>query len=279
VREAAARTKCLNNLKQVGLALHNYHNQFGRFPPGYTVREEQYYKQLPELHSGPDWGWAAYILNEMEQSPLHARIRFDYPVALADADIREHRIPSYLCPSDRIVEPFENNGGYYGHPTKRRHEWQRVKFAHANYVAVFGTGPLSPTIAGPGDGVFFRNSRTRIQDVADGTSQTLCVGERSSDLALASWTGAAFGAIVLSERPQSPVIEEGPAAMVLGRCSTLPGRQPGGPDVRQEDFASRHPDVVNFVLADGSARGLSRFITPAIAAAMATRAMGETIAE
>jgi prepilin-type N-terminal cleavage/methylation domain-containing protein/prepilin-type processing-associated H-X9-DG protein len=278
VREAASRTKCLNNLKQIGLALHSYHDRTGAFPSGYQVRESAQYKSRGQVESntGGDWGWAAYLLNDLELSTLYSRINFQKSIALADVSIREHRIKSYLCPSDHEVAPFANGARYLVKGDLERHAQVSVSFAHANYVAVYGSGPVAAQPPVPGEGVFFRNSRIRIPDITDGASQTLIVGERSSDLSLASWTGAAFGATVSSEliggRQSS-----GPPAMVLGRCSSEPGRQPGGPLVWPEDFASRHSNLVNFVFADGSARGLATTIESTIAAAMATRANGEVV--
>src|SRR5579863_3686391 len=75
VREAANRTSCLNNLKQIGLAMHHYHDTLGSFPAGYLCRV------WPDpLVTAPGWGWAALLLPFVEQSPLHNQIRFDLAV-------------------------------------------------------------------------------------------------------------------------------------------------------------------------------------------------------
>src|SRR5262249_41879841 len=70
VREAAANTQCKNNLKQIGLALHDYHDANGALPPGYRAT-------LPYLDgatdTAPGWGWAAHILPHLEQDPLYRR--------------------------------------------------------------------------------------------------------------------------------------------------------------------------------------------------------------
>src|SRR5438477_7728692 len=74
VREAASRIKCKNNLKQIGLALHNYHDSQGFFPPGYvsTVGSNG-----PADDRGPGWGWAALLLPYVEQDNLFRQIHFD----------------------------------------------------------------------------------------------------------------------------------------------------------------------------------------------------------
>src|SRR5438309_4717756 len=76
VREAAARTQCKNNLKQIGLALHNYHGTYKRFPPGYQTQVAADNSDL-----GPGWGWAAYLLDDLEQGNLKRRIRFDLQIS------------------------------------------------------------------------------------------------------------------------------------------------------------------------------------------------------
>src|SRR6202163_1707428 len=68
VREAAARIQCANNLKQIGLALHGHHDQMSSFPPGYYDLAP-----WPQDDQGPGWGWASYILPEMEQTNLQSR--------------------------------------------------------------------------------------------------------------------------------------------------------------------------------------------------------------
>src|SRR5689334_4495129 len=79
VREAAARAKCTNNLKQIGLALHNYHDANNRFPAGYVDGNTDP-KSTPDNDVGPGWGWGAYILPYLEQSAVYNQINFGQPV-------------------------------------------------------------------------------------------------------------------------------------------------------------------------------------------------------
>jgi prepilin-type N-terminal cleavage/methylation domain-containing protein len=179
VRESAARISCTNNLKQIGLALHNHHDRHGTFPPGYTSNA------MNTDGGGPGWGWAAHLLPDLEQENLHRVIRFDLPLtappnaAAVAADIKFLR-----CPSDPRQEPirpadFVHAGGLNG------------TLGRANYVGCYGNTPFLGesaavltthlTIDGvSGKGLFFRNSKSRIADVPDGTSNTIAVGEKSA---------------------------------------------------------------------------------------------------
>src|ERR1700757_4360160 len=71
VREAASRTSCANNLKQIGIALHAYHDRAGTLPPGYYDLAPG-----PQDDVGPGWGWASFVLPELEQANLHSQINF-----------------------------------------------------------------------------------------------------------------------------------------------------------------------------------------------------------
>src|SRR5438270_1941327 len=95
VREAAARTRCVNNLKQIGLALHNYHDANNSFPPGY--RASGPYSD-GATDTAPGWGWAAFLLPQLEQDNLYRRIDFNQPVPNSPA--AQTMLPLYLCPSD-----------------------------------------------------------------------------------------------------------------------------------------------------------------------------------
>ncbi len=172
VREAAARLKCKNNLKQIGLALHNYHDRTGSFPPGYQTQVATNGTEM-----GPGWGWATFLLDDLEQGNVRRLI--DTSVAIgnaAHATPRTQVLPVFLCPSDDRIGTFTTTT-------------VAVTVAHANYVGVFGTNEIEPNPSA-GNGAFYRNSKLRVGDFADGLSNTYFIGERSSDIALATWTGA-----------------------------------------------------------------------------------------
>src|SRR5438094_8435649 len=102
VREAAARIQCKNNLHQIGLALHNYHDHAGSFPPGYNSAVAADNSDL-----GPGWGWAAYLLDDLEKGNLKRQIRFDLDIRdPLNADARRTTLPIFVCPSDITLNTF-----------------------------------------------------------------------------------------------------------------------------------------------------------------------------
>src|SRR5438067_1293739 len=97
VREAANRTQCANNLKQIGLACHAYHAAHQSFPPGFTSASAT----VDGDGTGPGWGWAAYLLPYLEQDNLHRQINFARDIRdPANALARVQTVKGFLCPSD-----------------------------------------------------------------------------------------------------------------------------------------------------------------------------------
>jgi prepilin-type N-terminal cleavage/methylation domain-containing protein/prepilin-type processing-associated H-X9-DG protein len=258
VREAAARLQCKNNLKQIGLALHNYHDRFGVLPAGYQSAVSS--PTMPaEYDQGPGWGWASYLLADLEQENLLRQIQF--PMAIAAPihnGVRTQSLKVFLCPSDSIIGVFSTAG-------------VPINLAHANYVGVFGTNDLEDQI-GRGNGTFFRNSRVRWADITDGLSNTYVIGERSSDIAWATWVGAPPGAEVPYRRDPSQ-FEHHPV-LVLGRGD----HEPNSPSAHIEDFYSRHPVGLNCLFADGSVHSINNAIALSVWYAIQTRNGGEVFA-
>src|SRR3954467_12875569 len=97
VREAAARLKCQNNLKQIGLAMHSYHGRVGSFPDGFTSGPQP----TDAEGVGPGWGWAASLLPDLEQDNVARTINYRLDIKdPANAAARVQSLPVFLCPSD-----------------------------------------------------------------------------------------------------------------------------------------------------------------------------------
>ncbi|MEQ9070724.1 MAG: DUF1559 domain-containing protein, partial [Gimesia chilikensis] len=139
-REAARRTSCKNNLKQLGLGLHNYHDTHGCYPPGYIYRPGASGNQL-------GFGWVAMILPMIDQANLYNEFNFNLPIFdAANLTAREKQIPGLLCPSDSVSE---NNFVEMGSSAER--------YAMGCYVANFGPPDLDATQEKRA-GMFSRNS-------------------------------------------------------------------------------------------------------------------------
>src|SRR2546423_10935519 len=139
VREAAARTQCRNNLKQIGLALHGYHDRNKAFPPGYVSAVGP---NGPDDDRGPGWGWAAHILPDIEQAPLFRQIRFDKDIGdPLNTQARMTVLPIFVCPSDDGLPLFAVNAlgdsSPYTTPLTDA-SGQPVQVARSNYVGIFG---------------------------------------------------------------------------------------------------------------------------------------------
>ena len=195
-RESARATSCRNNFKQIGLALHHYHDHTRRFPSGWTGIDRPVGAATDEL---PGWGWASELLPQMEQSSLFDRIDrrrpvFDPANSALHADVRKAFIPPFACASD-TRSPTEGDGFFAigaddGEHEEEEHHGEKVDgspltalcdVGKSNYVGVFGTLEVDEFPAA-GDGMFFRNSRLGMKDMLDGSSKTLVVGERNSKL-------------------------------------------------------------------------------------------------
>jgi prepilin-type N-terminal cleavage/methylation domain-containing protein/prepilin-type processing-associated H-X9-DG protein len=278
VRESAARAQCANNLKQIGLALHNHHDICRSLPPGYSA--------TPPYTDGatdtaPGWGWAAFILPEIEQDNLYRQLNFGQPVqkSVGIASI----VKVYMCPSDiyppsvfPLADGFGNTVCMAG-PT--------------SYAACVG-GDESGTTDSTGQGVFYRNSQTRLTDITDGTSNTIMIGERAWSNANGIWAGAVPGAVIRRGQ-HNPCLPNVPGAwypastLVLAHAHLNNALSDPDGSAGMDDFSSRHTGGSNFIFADGSVHFLrsvpsdnsdgSYTADGLILQAMGTRAGGEVI--
>ncbi len=238
VRESAARAQCQNNLKQMGLALHNYHDANRTLPPGYSASVPYVDGRSDTV---PGWGWAAYILPYLEQDNLYHQFNWSQPVQNFSGV--QSMLKLYLCPSDIYpTVPFAVPTAFGA---------TVAVAAPCSYAACCG-GDESDTADPTGLGAFYRNSQTRLTDITDGTSQTTLIGERACANALGVWAGAINGCIV-QRGPfnLNPGTSTAPApCLVLAHChlnNTLNDFD-GGLD----DFSSKHIGGSNILFGDGA---------------------------
>jgi prepilin-type N-terminal cleavage/methylation domain-containing protein/prepilin-type processing-associated H-X9-DG protein len=266
VREAANRAQCKNNLKQIGLALHNYHGRMRSFPPGY---QSQVAPDNSDL--GPGWGWATFLLDDLELGNVSKNIRFDLQISdPANAAVRVLVLPVFVCPSEVKAGTFTVVDGN-GKPI--------VDVARGSYVAMNGVLGVTND-AWDNNGVFLRNRRLRIADITDGLSNTLVIGERATNMSSTTWTGAVTNGVVPAQRYPDPADQlanaEGAPALVLAHGSR--DHLPNNPLVFDADAtASYHISGVNFLFGDGSVHSITNTINGTIYEALLTRAGGEPV--
>ncbi|HJZ91989.1 MAG TPA: DUF1559 domain-containing protein [Gemmataceae bacterium] len=249
VREAAARIKCENNLKQLVIGLHNREGALGSFPPAYSA---------PGLL--PGWGWSTYLLPYVEQDNLYRQMNVDTvlfglgnnPARPTNNPLGQTKLVLFRCPSD--TGPDLNP--------------ERLNFAMSNYRGV--AGPITfPFFFENRDmgGVLYQNSKIRLTDITDGTSNTLAIGECMFDQRTGKraciWvgmTGVRSGSIWISDVMWW--VDES-TAQVNG---TAP-----------QAFSSRHPGGAFFAFCDGSVRFFRNATNPDIVRWLAGRNDGVVV--
>jgi prepilin-type N-terminal cleavage/methylation domain-containing protein/prepilin-type processing-associated H-X9-DG protein len=266
IRETASRLRCKNNLKQIGLALHSYHDRMKGFPPGYQSKVAADNSDL-----GPGWGWAAFLLADVEQDNLKKQIRFDLQISdPANAVVRVTDLPIFVCPSETDRDAFTVVDAS-GNPI--------CDVARGNYVAMNGVLGVT-SAAWDNNGAFIRNRSMRIADITDGLSNTLLVGERCSTMSSTTWTGAVTNGVVPAVRYPNPADQlanaEGAPALVLSHGSR--SHIPNDNLVFDADAtASFHIGGVNFLYGDGSVHPMSNAIDGLLYEGLLTRAGGEPV--
>jgi prepilin-type N-terminal cleavage/methylation domain-containing protein/prepilin-type processing-associated H-X9-DG protein len=308
VREAANRMKCQNNLKQIGIALHAYHDSFSVFPPGYVDKLTDD-TQAPDNDLGPGWGWATFVLPYVEQGNLYNQINLSTTVGVGvNKTVAQQPVTTYQCPSDPLQQAFivyDKSGGTI------------CTVAHGNYIGnngwmeCFSNGGLAAInfpgatdgLQGPTGpaavGVFYRNSKINIAAITDGTSQTVMAGERSSNHSPSTWTGAVPGgqcpawmATMPYTSPytppsQAPVGPNGSAydnadygeCLIFAHCNQTHLPNADSPVFDPDTFYSYHTGGVNFVFCDGSVRFISSSINGKTYQALATIRGGEVVGD
>lgn len=253
-RESARRSQCKNNLRQFGLAMHNYESAFKKLPPGYDYRPD------PQGNTAGH-GWGAYVLPFIEEQVIFDQIDFDLPVFHPANQIAlQAHLEVFLCPTDDISPQ-----GFI--------EMGPDQFAMGCYVANFGPPDLDADQE-QRDGVFSRNSKTRLSQITDGLSKTLMIGERQN--------GPFRAGIELNNHFE---YETTWAASVRdiddpsddhGHMTLFQtGHSPNDPLSDDRDVSASHEGLAQFLLCDGSVHVIAEQIEFEIYTAMGTRAGGE----
>lgn len=253
VRDGAQRTRCQNNLKQIGVALHNYHGVYDSLPPGLTTTVPYYMswmtRLLPYIEQDALWQQtdAAYQINTWPwANPPHSGL-----IQVMNA---------YICPADgrELVASYAGS----------------IQIAFTGFLGVSGTDLNNP------NGVLYANSAIRFADISDGTSNTLAAGERppSADLWYGWWYAGA-GQPPTYNGSCDVVMGVSEINVSVGGCPSGPYRFDWGTPSNlcdQFHYWSVHPNGSNFLFADGSVRFLGYSVAPVLPA-LATRAGDEVL--
>ena len=259
-REAARRCQCVNNLVQINVAIQNYESSHEMLPPG-VVNPTGPIANTP---SGYHMGWMVQILPYIEQK--NAFRKTDFKVGVydpANVSVRAHQINSFLCPSD------PGRGAAKG-------------VSGTNYAGCHH--PVEAPIDANNMGVFFLNSHVRYDDITDGTSSTIFVGEKLQDGGQLGWmsgtrgtlrnTGHAINRTLVAVGSNLPSADEEEDDAERPKPA---GEGPANGKLLVGGFGSHHPGGANFAFGDGSVRFLKTTIGASVLRHLGNRADGELV--
>ena len=305
-REAARRAQCTNNLKQLGIALHNYHDTLGRLPYGAIVAGPGNY-WYPTGVDGEHYRYStlAMLSPFLEQSPIYGATNFSFPVYMPDGSIAPPnttvfatQVNLFLCPSDAV-------------------KTVQAGFAPANYMANVGNGlPGGSALYSNPNGCFFYNSGVTFAAITDGLSQTVAISE-----SLLGQTNGAFNVPassgvnpreIMAQQTAVAITAQPPADLTVAECTSAAAGSSGyyngqrggswcqgdfrhalythyfppnyksydclrGSDYGWKAARSRHPGGVNALFCDGSVKFVKDTVNVATWQALGTRAGGEVV--
>lgn len=274
VREAAARMSCTNNLKQIGLACHNYHDTQGSLPPGGVT-------DGPCCSTPSGTPWAVHILPYVEQNNLNNQYLYTaFNEDPTNAFVRTQLVKIYNCPSDTNAGKMFNPASGPG---------SGLQFMASSYRAMSGRGygpngeswwfddpesgrrlPNNQRGAIHGTSKLYGLQTERLTDIIDGTSNTLMVGEYATRT---SPRRATFWAYTYTSYSQSSAVPQSRTLMNdYDACVAL-----GDSNPCKRGWGSFHTGVINFVWCDGSVRPVRTSIDMNLFVALATIAGGEVV--
>ena len=262
-REAARRSSCTNNMRQIGIALQMYHDSYRELPAGWTAWHPD--TGDPYWLGKPGWAWGSRILPQLEkQNVADSVIDFELPITHADNELaRTTPIAVFRCPSDNGEAIFEMPNGP---PPKPNYDtgYTPTEVPTSNYVGAFGSLQMLGVCSGTGDcvgnGTLVFQRGFRFAEISDGLSQTFIIGERSSEYSSSTWLGVLAG-----------------GAHAPGRVVAVATDPPNSETGASFNFSSYHPNGTNFLACDGSVKLISEEIEMLVYRALCTRAEGEVV--
>ena len=282
-REAARRSQCKNNLKQLGLALHNYHDTYNKFPSGFVTNAWPSPASNAVTTELSCWSWGAMILPYIDQAPMYNLIQpgtislaANLAAGGAQATALTTPLPGFMCPSDTgpslndfsrsyanasIANQQNDFGTYDRRATSNGTD--RIAIAKSNYVGVAdsgdsGTPAWLPTLYGPPLGLFSANSGNGIRNMTDGTSNTLIVGERAFRYeGLTAGAGNALGFGMTSDNGSFVGAYSRSALSIYGIPYWGNNQSVTNANHQTRGFSSTHVGGVHFLMGDGAVRFIS----------------------
>lgn len=261
VREAANRSRCQNNLKQIGVAMHSFHDTNDGFPPGFASHPNINNTNRPveQADRQRGWGWGTFLLPMIEQENLFNLLDIynnPMPVGTIPVDgatplqaALQTAVPTYLCPSNK-AETINN---------------LRSNFGTSNYIGLMGTNgnAINLTTRRQMNGVIVPRYFMPIEEITDGTSNTGMISERVfGEVGQLSYNGGIW------------------AGAQGGWASTVRQIEPASVNVHvfmgTDPFAysSRHPNGLNLLMCDGGVRFVNANIEPSLQGLLAQRNSG-----
>lgn len=264
-REAASRTQCRNNMKQIGIAVHTFHDT-RRFIPPSRPRDRFI-------------SWAVLLMPYMEQQNLYDSFDWQATYASQDPEVTRITLPVYFCPSRRrpMISQNERQGpvgacGDYAGNAGYNSYWAEPD---GNPNGVFVTGLESDHPLLPGDRIGQIVGRYRFASISDGLSNTVFIGEKAVNEKFMGLSGGWGDGSIYNSNDPGTVMRLGGPLFPIARTPYYPAPGPGTIPV----FGSAHPTVCNFVFGDGSVHVISNDIDTETLGRLCSRFDGEAVTD